>query len=98
MIRNRTPFVILVLFTFFAMSAAEARIGGGRSMGSRGSRGSAAPRTYQAPRSNPGTTGSSPYRTTPAQPAQPYGYGQPAPQSGGFMRSFGGGLAGGFLG
>lgn len=70
---------------------AYARAGGGRSMGSRGSRSS-----YSASRS--ATTSPSRSLTSPA-PTAP----KPAPhtlpqQSGGFWRTFAGGLAGGLLG
>jgi predicted lipid-binding transport protein (Tim44 family) len=67
---------------------ADARAGGGRSSGSRGSR------SYQAP-SRPDQT-SQPRREATAQQAQ-----QPAPmmpQSGGFMRGLGTAVLGGFLG
>jgi predicted lipid-binding transport protein (Tim44 family) len=68
-------------------STAEARAGGGRSGGSRGSR------SLQSP-------------ARPSQPSQPRREASPpaqqpgplAPQSGGFMRSLGGALLGGFLG
>jgi predicted lipid-binding transport protein (Tim44 family) len=72
---------------------AWARVGGGRSMGSRGSRSMSAPKPYTAPR----PTQPSPTRpTTPlpgAATATP-----PASSTGGFWRSFGGGLLGGLAG
>jgi predicted lipid-binding transport protein (Tim44 family) len=68
---------------------AWARAGGGRSsMGSRGSRSSSPPRSYTAPSSRP----SQPY-ATPTRPTTP-----PPSQSGGFWRSFGGGMLGGLAG
>lgn len=63
---------------------AHARIGGGRSMGSYGSR------SYSRP-----STPSSPYRSQPTT-SPSTGYQQPA--SGGFLRSMGGGIMGGMLG
>lgn len=83
----------LVLFTFFFLSAyvleeAYARVGGGRSFGSRGSR------SFTAPRSAPSQTPSSPHYAQPQRPIdRPY-----RQQPGGFMRSLGGGLAGGLIG
>lgn len=69
-------------------SSADARAGGGRSGGFRGSR------SYQAP-SRP-TQPTQPRReATPQQAQQP---GPMAPQSGGFMRGLGTAVLGGFLG
>ncbi|HJV65124.1 MAG TPA: TIM44-like domain-containing protein [Geomonas sp.] len=74
---------------------ADARAGGSRSMGSRGSR------SYTTPAAPPSQ---SPYRQyAPSQPsAQPYQqpYRQPyqQPAGGGFFRNMLGGMAGGFLG
>lgn len=65
----------------------DARAGGGRSGGFRGSR------SYQAP-TRPSQP-SQPRREAMPPPQQP---GQMAPQSGGFMRSFGTAMLGGFLG
>lgn len=86
----------LFLFTFFFFFVyaleidAFARVGGGRSSGSRGSR------TYSAPR----TTTPSPSQSSPSrqygQPARPP-MSQPMPQ-GGFLRSLGGGIIGGMIG
>ena len=68
-------------------SYVDARAGGGRSGGFRGSR------SYQSP-SRP-TQPSQPRRETAPPPQQPSPM---APQSGGFMRSFGTAMLGGFLG
>ncbi|UFS68995.1 Tim44 domain-containing protein [Geomonas sp. RF6] len=65
---------------------AEARAGGGRSMGSRGSR------SYSQPRSSYSYPGQSrPYAAPATRPFQ-------QPQSGGFLRSMAGGIMGGLLG
>jgi len=85
----------LALPTVLAVSAADARVGGGFSSGSRGSR------TYSAPPSTstaPGTA--SPFNRTYTQPSYNGGsYGTPA-RGGFFSRGGGllGGLAAGFLG
>ena len=82
--------VIFGLF-FFVMYVMEldayARVGGGRSFGSRGSR------SYSSPSSPSRTTSSpsSPSRQMGAAPASPS-------QSGGFLRSMAGGVVGGMLG
>lgn len=86
--RILTLSVILAgMIAVIGASQAEARAGGGRSMGSRGSR-SYAP---------PGGSYSQPAPMRPAAPAY-----QPSPmarpQSGGFLRSMAGGVAGGLLG
>src|SRR5712672_2350249 len=79
-----------------AISAADARVGGGGSSGSRGGR------TFSAPPSTstaPGTA--QPFNRTFTQPGTP-GMGAPAPAGGGFFNRPGmgmlGGLAAGFLG
>jgi predicted lipid-binding transport protein (Tim44 family) len=79
-----------------AISAADARVGGGSSSGSRGSR------TFTAPPSTstaPGTA--QPFNRTFTQPGSP-GMAAPAPAGGGFFNRPGrgllGGLAAGFLG
>jgi predicted lipid-binding transport protein (Tim44 family) len=98
MFKNRWAASGLVLFTlFFFISILEidawARVGGGRSFGSRGSR------SFTAPRSTP-----APAPVAPSQGAKQYGApAAPAPASspfggGGFLRSMAGGLAGGMLG
>jgi predicted lipid-binding transport protein (Tim44 family) len=91
----RTPLFQSVLLSFVFLlfvSAAEARVGSGRSFGSRGSRGmsprSPSTPTYRQPRSR-SYSDSAPYRPSPWQAS---------PQGGGFLRSLGAGMAGGFLG
>jgi predicted lipid-binding transport protein (Tim44 family) len=67
----------------------EARFGGGRSFGSRGSRSTfGSSNSYS---STPSKSYSSQTTRNPGSPATP-------PQSGGFLRNMAGGLAGGFLG
>lgn len=72
------------------MPVAEARPGGGRSMGRMGSgfRRSAPPPSYSNPSGNKQPGGNYNYNQQPQQPGQ----------RGGFMRGLVGGLAGGFLG
>jgi predicted lipid-binding transport protein (Tim44 family) len=77
--------VMLLSFTMLE-SVTEARIGGGRSMGSRGSRSYSRPATTYSP--------SSPSRPQVAPAPRPFAQ-QPG---GGFMRSMAGGLMGGMLG
>ena len=77
-------------------SAADARVGGGFSSGSRGGR------TFSAPPSTSTAPGSAqPFNRTITQPGSP-GLGAPAPAGGGFFNRPGrgllGGLAAGFLG
>jgi predicted lipid-binding transport protein (Tim44 family) len=86
----------LALPVVMAVSAADARIGGGGSSGSRGAR------TFSAPPSTstaPGTA--QPFNRTMTQPGSP-GMGAPAAAGGGFFNRPGmgmlGGLAAGFLG
>jgi predicted lipid-binding transport protein (Tim44 family) len=86
----------LALPLMMAISAADARIGGGGSSGSRGTR------TFSAPPSTstaPGTA--QPFNRTMTQPGSP-GVGAPAAAGGGFFNRPGmgmlGGLAAGFLG
>jgi predicted lipid-binding transport protein (Tim44 family) len=75
---------------------AEARAGGGRSSGSRGSHSSSAPRqTFSPPPSRP-QTAPPPSMVTPGQQPRP-GMATPAPAPSGFG-SFGRGLAGGLAG
>jgi len=71
---------------------AEARAGGGRSTGSRGTR------SYSRPAAP--STAPSPYQATPqqARPANPSPFAQPQPAGGGFLRSMAGGMVGGMLG
>ena len=87
LIRMLTLTAVLVMITaVVGASQAEARVGGGGSMGSRGSR------SY----SPPSRSYSQPAPARPASPAYPPPMGQP--QSGGFLRSMAGGIAGGMLG
>ncbi len=86
----------LALPLMLAISSADARVGGGGGLGSRGSR------TFSAPPSTstaPGTA--QPLNRTMTQPGSP-GVGAPAATGGGFFnrpgRSMLGGLAAGFLG
>src|SRR6266576_5645477 len=86
----------LALPVMLAVSSADARVGGGFSSGSRGSR------TFSAPPSTstaPGTA--QPFNRTFTQPGNP-GVGAPAAAGGGFFNRPGmgmlGGLAAGFLG
>lgn len=86
----------LIVFTlFFLLSVLEidawARVGGGRSMGSRGSRSYAPPRSTPAPSPANPSQGSRQFNT-PSTPA-------PSPLGGGgFLRSMAGGIMGGMLG
>lgn len=77
---------LLMSVTFFELSA-EARAGGGRSLGSRGSYS----RSYSRPA--PTYPQSAPLRQQPGTAPLPQ---QPA--GGGFLRSMAGGMAGGMLG
>jgi len=95
LVKAMAVIISLALPTVLAVSAADARIGGGFSSGSRGSR------TFSAPPSTstaPGTA--SPFNRTYTQPGYNGGaYGAPA--RGGFFNGRGGllgGLAAGFLG
>jgi predicted lipid-binding transport protein (Tim44 family) len=97
--------VVAALLVYSLTGLAEARVGGGRSSGSRGSRSFSAPARPSTP--SPGNAfgqrsapSASPYsqrqenpysRPTPFPQTSPYG-------GGGFWRSVGGGLLGGFLG
>jgi predicted lipid-binding transport protein (Tim44 family) len=84
--------VVAMTAGFFLAAEAEARAGGGRSFGSRGTR------SYSQPVAP--STAPSPYRATPApaSPASPSPFQQPQPAGGGFLRSMAGGLVGGMLG
>src|SRR6201746_92911 len=86
----------LALPVILAISAADARIGGGVSSGSRGAR------TFSAPPSTSTAPGAAqPFNRTMTQPGSP-GVGAPAAAGGGFFNRPGmgmlGGLAAGFLG
>ncbi len=96
MVNNRWALSGLVIFTlFFLVSVLEidawARAGGGRSMGSRGSRSYSAPRSTPAPSPASPSQGSRQYNTPSAPTSSPFG-------GGGFLRSMAGGLVGGMLG
>lgn len=78
---------LLLLAGTFVTNDSQARVGGGRSFGSRSSRSYSPPsRTYSTP---------SPSRQ---QPAAPQPAASPPPAGGGFWRSMAGGVAGGLLG
>src|ERR1700681_1646325 len=86
----------LALPLMLAISAADARVGGGGSSGSRGTR------TFSAPPSTSTAPGAAqPFNRTMTQPGSP-GVGAPAAAGGGFFNRPGmgmlGGLAAGFLG
>ena len=91
--RRKIFIVALGLFAIFGLSqiileqCAEARAGGGRSGGFRGSR------SYQAPARPAQPT--TPRREAAPPPQQPAPY---APSGGGFMRGLGTAMLGGFLG
>ncbi len=92
-------FVLVALVTCFSIisisaSFSEARMGGGRSGGSRGFRGFGGARSQPAPQSRPQSYQQRPGQTTPGY-ANPQ---QQTPGSGGFMRNMLGGMAGGMLG
>ncbi len=95
LVKAMAVIISLALPTVLAVSAADARVGGGFSSGSRGSR------TFSAPPStstSPGTA--SPFNRTYTQPGY-NGGGFGAPARGGFFNRGGGlfgGLAAGFLG
>jgi len=73
---------------------ALARVGGGRTTGSRGSKTFTAPKPYTPPTTQPRTTPPAPGGTfTQPRPTTP-----PVQQPGGFMRSFAGGMVGGLVG
>ena len=86
--------IAAALLISIAPQESHARVGGSRSIGSRGSR------SYSTPASPPSQ--SSPYRQqTPQQapsPSNPPPYQPPPPSGGGFFRGMAGGIAGGLLG
>ena len=89
MFNNRWALSGLVIFTlFFLVSVLEidawARVGGGRSFGSRGSRSYSAPRSTPAPSPASPSQGSRQYNTPSAPAPSPFG-------GGGFLRSMAGG-------
>jgi predicted lipid-binding transport protein (Tim44 family) len=81
--------IMALLFASISMfeNDAFARMGGGRSFGSRGSRSYSAPRQYKSPEPSGQQTAPSQGQAAPAGPA-----------GGGFMRGLGGGILGGLLG
>jgi predicted lipid-binding transport protein (Tim44 family) len=83
--------VACLAILLLAAAAADARVGGSRSFGSRGSRSLSPSRPSYAP-SSPSVA---PSPSTAPRPTSPTA---PQPAGGGFFRSFGGGLAGGLLG
>ena len=82
----------MIIVVTFAETSADARMGGGRSFGNRGSRSYAAPAQPMQRQSVAPST--APQRPVQPQTAQPV----PQPAGGGFMRGFGGGLLGGIAG
>ncbi|MFZ5447454.1 MAG: Tim44 domain-containing protein [Thermodesulfobacteriota bacterium] len=89
-------FALLFLSSWAFQMEAWARAGGGRSSGSRGSRSMSAPKPYTAPGpSQPSSTYNPTRPSTP--PLGAPGASQPS-SSGGFWRSFGGGILGGLAG
>src|SRR5262249_53094820 len=87
MIRAAAVALSLALASTLVISAADARVGGGMSSGSRGTRTFSAP---PSPSTAPGTA--QPFNRTFGQPASP---GMGAPMGGGFFNRPGGGLLGG---
>ncbi|GFE62037.1 Tim44 domain-containing protein [Geobacter sp. AOG2] len=90
--------LLVVIFSLLALLAsttlvavnAEARAGGGRSFGSRGSRSYSRPVSpYSQPSQN---------QQAAPQPFSPSPYQTPQPAGGGFLRNMAGGLVGGMLG
>jgi predicted lipid-binding transport protein (Tim44 family) len=88
-------FALLFLCTWALQMDAWARVGGGQSMGSRGSRSTSAPQPSTAPRPTQPSPSSSPTSPSPPPPGPTT---PPGTSSGGFLRSFGGGLLGGLAG
>jgi len=84
--------MLLALGTWVWVEVVEARVGGGRSSGSRGSQGFSAPARPSAPPAGPSAQ---PYAQRPndtyGRTASPFG-------GGGFMRGLAGGLVGGMIG
>ena len=96
MFNHRWALSGLIVFTlFFLLSVLEidawARAGGGRSMGSSGSRSYSAPRSTPAPAPANPSQGSRQFNTPSAPAPSPLG-------GGGFLRSMAGGIVGGMLG
>jgi predicted lipid-binding transport protein (Tim44 family) len=96
MLKKRGASIGLVIFTvFFLLSVvsieAWARAGGGRSMGSRGSRSYSAPPSTPAPAPANPSQGSRQYGAPAAPSPSPFG-------GGGFLRGMAGGIVGGMIG
>lgn len=96
MLARRSAKCGLILFSlFFLLSVLEidawARAGGGRSMGSRGSRSYTAPRSTPTPAPSSPSQGSRQFNAPPAPAPSPFG-------GGGFLRGMAGGIVGGILG
>lgn len=96
MFDNRWTLSGLIIFTlFFLLSVMEidawARAGGGRSMGSRGSRSYTPPRSTPAPAPANPSQGSRQLNAPSAPAPSPFG-------GGGFLRGMAGGIVGGMLG
>src|SRR5262245_65624241 len=93
--KRKIILMAISLFAFVSLSQvvlesfADARAGGGRSGGFRGSR------SYQSPSKPSQPNPSQPRRDAAPPPQQPNPFGS---QSGGFMRTFGTAMLGGFLG
>ena len=87
-----TLFALLFLCAWAFQLDAWARAGGGGSMGSRGSRSMTAPTPFTGPKAT------TPSPTRPATPPGASTATPATPSSGGFWRSFGGGLLGGLVG
>jgi predicted lipid-binding transport protein (Tim44 family) len=101
MLRNPWLKGFLIILTFIVLggwllaSDAEARLGRGRSFGSRGSRSFSAPKPYSASKTTqPTRPSATPTTPPPGSMAQP----KPSQPTGSFWRSFGGGLVGGLVG
>jgi len=84
-------FSFCFLFILIFQDDALARVGGGRSSGSRGSRPSAPPRSYSTPKPAQPPTGA---KENASQQASP----QPQQPGSSFLRGLGGGILGGILG
>jgi predicted lipid-binding transport protein (Tim44 family) len=85
-------FTLMFLCTWAFQLEAWARAGGGRSMGSRGSRSMSGARTSTSPRLAKPSATDNPTRPSASPP------GASTAASGGFWQSFGGGLLGGLVG
>lgn len=90
---KKTLGFLLLVAIFSIASISEARVGAGRSSGSRGSRGFSSSPPGRSP--GFGNFQSSPRSPSPFAPSNPYGSGS---GQGSFFRGLAGGVAGGFLG